>query len=88
LTQLETEHRIDDSWLLCSKEEPDANVADAVTALIYSAPHTELKGELHDTTVKTTVTYREPTIRTARHAGNAYAKGTAEERGVQKFHRS
>ncbi|KAJ9127635.1 hypothetical protein QFC24_001045 [Naganishia onofrii] len=29
-----------------SKEEPDGSVADAVTALIYAAPHTELK-ELH-----------------------------------------
>lgn len=26
------------------KEEPDGSVADAVTALIYAAPHTELKG--------------------------------------------
>lgn len=32
--------------LLRSKDEPDGSVADAVTALIYSAPHTELKGKL------------------------------------------
>lgn len=30
--------------LVRSKDEPDGSVADAVNALIYAAPHTELKG--------------------------------------------
>jgi hypothetical protein len=31
--------------LICSKEAPDPSLRDAVCAIIYAAPHTELKGE-------------------------------------------